>query len=230
LSAVSLSNEVQTHVTESPNSKLKSDRDSIASDFEDSSEAADALHTAYENLLAVVQLYITGDFMTFVDAFPTLDQDATDDPAWQSVYVNMQQDYENNLTNRLYQMAVSSREQLGKRQDAITICDKILSIDETYDDALFYKALCYEELRNTEMATELYLDYLAAFPNGTWVQEVRNNMQRIAPYMLQQYDSGALGQQPGLAPQDMTLPAETTAAVQPPSDAAAQPAPVVPIQ
>lgn len=207
--------------------EMESDRDSIASDFEDSSEAADALHTAYVNLLAVSQLYIMGDFMTFVDAFPTLDPEATDDPSWQSVYMNMKQDYENNLTNRLYQMAVSSREHLGNRSDAIVICDKILSLDETYDTALFYKALCYEELRDTQTATDLYLHYLTAFPGGAWVQEVRNNMQRIAPYMLHQFDTGALGHQ-GLAPQDITLPSEQPVPV--PENQGVQPAPVVPVQ
>ncbi len=208
---------------------MESDRDAIASDFEDSSDAAEALHTAYENLLAVVQLYITGDFMALADTFPTLDGEATDDPAYQSVYVNMQQDYENNLTNRLYQMAVANREQLGNRQNAITVCDKILSIDETYDSALFYKALCYQEMGNAQTATELYLQYLTAFPGGTWIQEVRNNMQIIAPYMLQQFDRGALNTQ-GLVPQDVTLPADTQVSVPSATEAAGQPAPIVPVQ
>ncbi len=207
---------------------LESDRDSIASDFEDSADAAEALQTAYENLLAVAQLYISGDFMALVDAFPTLNPDATDDPAFQSVYLNMQQDYENNLTNRLYQMAVSSREQLGNRQQAVTICEKVLSLDETYDAALFYQALCYQEMSNSQKATELYLQYLRTFPGGVWTQEVRNNMQNIAPYMLQQFDNGALNAQ-GLAPQDVTLPAAGQTQTPAATEAAGQ-APVVPVQ
>lgn len=203
--------------------ELKSDRDQIASDFQDSSDASDALQTAYENLLAVCMLYINGDFMTFADSFPTLDAEATEDPSYQTVYAAMKEDYETNLTNRLFQMAESSRENLANREDAITICDRILEIDANYDSALFYKGLCRQEMGNTQDATDLYIEYLTRFPSGSWVQEIRTRMQQTAPYTLHQFDTGALNQpaqQPD-AEQQPDAAGQPDAAQQP--DAAEQP-------
>lgn len=203
---------------------LKSDRDELASDYKDSSDAAEALQTAYENLLAVAKLYVEGDFLTLTDTFPLLDGEATDDASYQAVYEAMKYDYENNMTSRLFQMAQNSRENLANRQDAITICDKILEMDPAYDSALYYKALCYQETGDSSTAIALYVSYLTDFPQGVWTQEIRKSMQQIAPQVLQQFDSGALNQQTGNeqpAADAASSSAAPSADTQPSSDAPA---------
>lgn len=194
--------------------KLESDRQELEKDFTDSSEEAGALRTAYESLLQMAELYVSGDFMTFADAFPALDKSASEDSVYQSVYELMKTDYDTNLTARLYQMAVTSREQLQNRQDAITICDKILSVDPNYDSALFYKALCYEEIGEKETASGLYLDYLTNFASGVWTEEIRNRMKTLAPDVLQQFD-GAVPVQTNPVP---TVSPETSDAEQQPEN------------
>ncbi|MBQ8639190.1 MAG: tetratricopeptide repeat protein [Lachnospiraceae bacterium] len=171
---------------------LEGERDSLTENMNESSEEAGALKNAYETILNAAQYYVTGDFVTFADVFPTIDQAMSEDPTYQAMYALMKADYDTNLTTRLYMMAVTYREQNQDRQSAITICDKILSIDPNYDAALFYKALCYEETGDTGTAQTLYLEYLTGFPAGIWTQEVRNRMSAIAPAVLQMFDSGQI--------------------------------------
>ena len=193
--------------------KLQDDKDAISKDFSDSSEEAGALQAAYASLLEMTKLYISGDYMSFADQFPEVDASASGDATYQEVYTLMKEDYDTNLTNRLYQMAVDLREIQNRREDAITVCDKILSIDPNYDTALFYKALCYEEIGDRSTAAGLYIQYLTEFASGSWVEETRNRLQAFAPDVLMQFDNPAPQtetpvQEPVQAPAEQQAPAE----------------------
>ncbi|MGI6107891.1 MAG: tetratricopeptide repeat protein [Lachnospiraceae bacterium] len=171
--------------------ELTSELDSANSQLDSQETDTAGLKSAYESIMSVADLYIQNDFMTFAEEFPNLDPDASDEDAYQQMYSLMQSDFENNLTNRLFAMAESARETEGNRETAIQICDKILELDSTYDSALFYKALCTEELGNQDEAIVLYIQYLQQFPSGQWVTEIRNRLTAISPQTLQQYDAGA---------------------------------------
>ena len=170
--------------------QLTEDRDSANSKLDSQSQDTADLKTAYESIMAVADLCIQDDFMTCADEFPKLDANASTEEAYQQMYQLMQNDFENNLTNRLFAMAETARETDGNRQRAIEICDRILELDATYDSALFYKALCTEEMGSTDDAVALYIQYLQQFPDGQWVTEIRNRLTAISPQTLAQFDAG----------------------------------------
>ena len=172
---------------------LQSEKDSVEENLRSSSEASGELKSAYEQLLAVSELYVRGDFAALSEEFPKLDRNLVQDEAYQGFYDLLKADYDINIAARIFQLAINAREQQQDREQAIQLCDRVLELNPEYDAALFYKGLCQQELGNTREAVGSYITYMTRFPQGQWMEEIRKNMQAIAPDILSRYDRGTLG-------------------------------------
>lgn len=170
---------------------LEEEKQQDASAYQSSNDEITKLADAYRKELLVAQMFIDENYVELADQFAELNLEEVEDPTYQLLYMAMKNQVDNNLIERMYAKAVWAREHLGDREQAIAICESIITLNPSYDSAYFYAALSWQELNDTNRATEMYTEYINRFPNGLWIQEVRMNLFQIAPQVLSRIDAAA---------------------------------------
>lgn len=169
--------------------KLQNEKDKDAEDYEYNSSESEKLMTAYQSLLAVAKTFVDEDYVQAVDLYAELDADAVDDDVYRETYQSIKEQMENHLTNRIYETAIWKREHEGDRAAAIELCQKIIELDPSYSEAYFYVAISAQESGQNDLAVAMYTEYIQRFPTGSQIQDVRVNLNTIAPQVLRSLDA-----------------------------------------
>lgn len=182
---------LNANITELENKieKLQDEKDQDAESYKNSSNETEQLVNAYQALLAVAKPFVEEDYAQAVDLYASLDADAVDDDTYDELYQALKEQIENHLTDRIFETAIWKREHEGDRQAAIELCQKIIELDPSYSEAYFYIALSAQEMNNNDLAIDMYTQYIQRFPVGSQIQDVRVNLNAIAPQVLQSLDA-----------------------------------------
>ncbi len=169
--------------------KLQNEKDQDAESYKNSSSETEQLVNAYQSLLAVAKPFVDEDYAQAIDLYAELDANAVDDDTYNELYQSIKEQMENHLTDRIFETAIWKREHEGDRETAIELCQKIIELDPSYDAAYFYIAVSAQEMNNNALAIDMYTQYIQRFPVGPQIQDVRVNLNAIAPQVLQSLDA-----------------------------------------
>ena len=169
--------------------ELESSKNEEIEEHVQAESEANSLADAYRALLAGTMYYVTANYAEAPAALAGISEDATADPAYQTVYAAMKQQTGTALAERIFYQALFDREILNNRTLAIEVCEASLSVDPNYDQAIFFCGLCYQENGDNNAAVERYREYLMKFPTGIWSYECRTRLQVFSPETLAIIDS-----------------------------------------
>ena len=169
--------------------KLQDEKDQDAKSYKNSSSETEQLVNAYQSLLAVAKPFVDEDYAQAIDLYAELDANAVDDDTYNELYQSIKEQMENHLTDRIFETAIWKREHEDDRETAIELCQKIIELDPSYDAAYFYIAVSAQEMNNNALAIDMYTQYIQRFPVGPQIQDVRVNLNAIAPQVLQSLDA-----------------------------------------
>ena len=155
------------------------DLNTKVSDADTASKDNDSKVAAYEQLLNAYVSFTQGDVKTAGDALASLNTQYLSDTA-KATYDSINATVNAQYIQTAYNDGYSAYSQQNYT-DAVTNLEKVVSMDETFNDgnAVYYLAQSYRNLGQNDKAAEYYQKLIAAYPNT----ERASNAQRYLDAM-----------------------------------------------
>lgn len=130
--------------------------------------------TSLEALAEAEKIYINGEIVESFKILATVDRNALSDNGkaiWQQLY-------ESSLDSVLKE-AEKLYISRGKVEEAISLYQKILSVDSANEEALFHCANAYKKNKQDAEAISMYTTLIQTYPNGTYTSKAQSNLEKL---------------------------------------------------
>ena len=157
---------LETDITE-----LEAEIASLEADIESYTGEAGIIEE-YNNLLNVLYLMASGDYLGALEAFDGVNSDIVSNETFQTIYTNMSTEFSENAVPTLYTAGLELYT-AGSWESALTYFTKVLELMPDYPEVIFYTAVCYTNLGDSETAAVYYTQLTSdeTYAQTTWGQQ-----------------------------------------------------------